>query len=353
MAIRGWPTPDLSCFTHVFGVPPALSPLFNAARVRDIVRAHAAHITAAGPQMVRRAGLNWTYAEQRVGLPYRRSTLSCELDHIAAFRLAGHWFLSTKITNAPSDDWLPDYARAYSEEYVRMDDAGRLVAAKMTLPILGGDGSEATPNATTSVTRWRGAAEPNQVGNAAVEHNLAIRSAVEEADMFVRQVQDAISASNIAILALPMVLNVVPVALVAEVSLPALIACGVMSDVLTALPMGIKGVELMGISRRRFATVVTRMTGVSDTSKAAAGEMWVAECRTVERVRPVGVVFVVVAAVMMTVGVLVDFCAWRFMWCGTRRKRQVRLEVESSGREVEEDPFIAKMEVYSSDDEHL
>ena len=63
-----------------------------------------------------------------------------------------------------------------------------------------------------------------------------------------------------------MVLNVVPVALVAEASLPALIACGVMSDVLTALPMGIKGVELMGISRRRFATVVTRMTGASDTS---------------------------------------------------------------------------------------
>ena len=82
--------------------------------------------------------------------------------------------------------------------------------------------------------------------------------------------------------------------------------------------------------------------------------MWVAECRTVERVRPVGgVVFVVVAAVMVTVGVLVDVCAWRFMWCATRRKRQVRLEVECSGKEVEEDPFIEKMELYSSDDEHL
>lgn len=306
---------------------------------RPRARARGAAVSAIPVQLAGLVGLTWRRAENKASWRFDSAVLTCRVAAESAVRVRGEWYTRLQITNEPGADWLPDYGRAF----VRSDN-GTLVSARMTLPVRGGDREEATPDASTGIARWRGPVRPFLMGVHNIEDHLPPRKAMSTADVSVRQEQDATSASNIPILAQPMVLNIVPLALVSEVSLPALIVYGVMSDVLTALPMAIKGVELMAISGQRFASVVTGMTDVSPSMESVAAEMWLAECRTVENVRPVGIVFMVVAAVMMVVGVFVDVLARRYMCCGKPIRRKKDTSVEENqvlvGHEPDRDKAI-------------
>lgn len=135
-------------------------------------------------------------------------------------------------------------------------------------------------------------------------------------------------------------MNLVPIALVADVSRTTLLVYVFMSSVLTALPMGIKGVELLMTADKRFESVVTRMSDASVEEESIVAEMWVVECRTMEEVRPIALAHVIVAFVMMVVGVVLEVVARVVMWRGTpwvRRKEWDEEEGFLDGDDVSED----------------
>lgn len=170
---------------------------------------------------------------------------------------------------------------------------------------------------------------------------------VQKADVVVQQVQDATSPSNIAILALPLILNLLPIALFAELSFPGLMPYCLLNDVLTTLPMAIKGVELVQISNRRFTIVLTRMTDTSPERESVAAEMWVAEFHRVESIQPIGVAFIAVAGAMLVLGVMVDACARLFMCCGqpfTMISKKLCEEDEATLLDDESEPELIQLE---------
>lgn len=325
---RGWPLPEYpTCVTDVHGLPAGIADKMglSVAGVHELIVKRGLSVDARASAIVAAAAPNWTHAEFPVRHAFARGRLRCSVDHLPAFRLGGLWHIGTQVTNRDRGAWVADWKRAYLDEYLRPAGPGddTLVAATMTLPPLPGmdDRRVVRTDATTVVARWAGATHPSQFYSMQLEDNDALRDALEAGDHFVQQVQDAMAASNVAILALPLVLNLVPVAVVADVRWATVVWFAVLSDVLTALPMVIKGAELIKITRSSFAGMVTRMADPTKDARAVAvpAEVWVAECRVKGAVRPTGVVFVAVGVGMMLLGISLEVWARWWLW-GCSRK---------------------------------
>jgi len=87
---------------------------------------------------------------------------------------------------------------------------------------------------------------------------------------------------------------------------------GIASNVLTVLPMVIKGIELIAISRQRFRAVVVEMGDTRDgVEMTLPAEMSIATCRTVKRASS-GFTFVGVALCAMAVGLSLEVLTWRY-----------------------------------------
>lgn len=100
-----------------------------------------------------------------------------------------------------------------------------------------------------------------------------------------QQVEDAATLSIIANLGLPLLLNLILVALFTEGSANKLLAYILLSDLLTVVPIGIKVVELLLIHRARYRSGILRITSPSPISELgernfgfAAEGIWASEC---------------------------------------------------------------------------
>ena len=128
----------------------------------------------------RLAALNWKVADLKVNYMFTCGTLTCEVGHTTAFQINKDWHADLRITSPASGSWVPDRQRIYVDEFVLVDSSDGLENAIVTLPIMGGDGEEATANATTFIVAWQGAVEPYQFGNILMRDILAIQDAGSE-----------------------------------------------------------------------------------------------------------------------------------------------------------------------------
>jgi len=130
-------------------------------------------------------------------------------------------------------------------------------------------------------------------------------------------------------------MNLIPVALVADVSRTTAVFLAVLSDVLTSLPMAIKGVELLAISGNRFLSVATRVGDVRSENGSVAAEMWMVSCGTYDQVRPIGIAFLVVSISFMFLGIALEFlCRW-YVNRNRRRKLLLELAADKSYKSLE------------------
>ncbi len=128
---------------------------------------------------------------------------------------------------------------------------------------------------------------------------------------------DAVQKSNMAILLLPLMMNLVPVALFADVNTLGMIVYTALTDVLTAVPLAIKGWELLDISANSHTVAASYYTGEMGPGENAIAELFIAKCHTFERRVGIGISFIVVAVVFMIFGVSFELFAKRYM----RRRR--------------------------------
>lgn len=80
--------------------------------------------------------------------------------------------------------------------------------------------------------------------------NLALQRALQRGEHQTQQTNDAKKPSNIANFVFPLVMNVVTVSVIAEVSTIGILPYTLLTGVLTAVPVAIKGVELLLIGNR-------------------------------------------------------------------------------------------------------
>ena len=255
--------------------------------------------------------------------PYRTATSSCRLQLVAGTRVERDWFVLIQITNVPIRHHAPDYGRQYLEELVRTHVNGTLSwPLRMKLRQIGNGKLGMWHNdTTTSINNRRWTANAGFLGRTPVRQNPAIERALERAEGDARRATDTKTASNTAILLLPLLLNFVPVSFFARVTAVAMLIYMLLSDVLTVLPLLIKGVEMIWISRQRhYAVVTTISSGVVGKSPSSAGEIFAAECRAMDDVLVVGWVFVAVALVFMVGGVALELLAGNY--CDGRGRKE-------------------------------
>lgn len=258
---------------------------------------------------------NFTEPDFAYNCLYKTATQNCVLHPIAAIRLGrdADWHLGTGIHNKNKTAQLPNFGRHNIIEYATYKD--RKLSAPLPMNVyVRQDGQGERPrrtDATTVMLSWRGQANPSTFSRIEVADNPAIHESLDKSDLDVQQAIDATSPSNIAILMLPLLLNFVPIALLADVGTLTMLLYTIMSDVLTVIPLLIKGIELLIISSRKHRSVVVRISSFTNATRTdiAVAEMWAAECTVSGSVRSTGYAFLALSLVALVVGILSEIGA--------------------------------------------
>ena len=328
-ALQGFAEPAFNCASDVHGVLMSrndepgytLDDLYKAIfnrgvaikrRVKDIALRVIDNFTSPG------VPFNYTFSTV---------TAHCSMSAVCLAREGEHWRNILMISNAAKDHFLVDGHQQSIAEYARVVDGKLGDNMLMRLPVIDNGKIERVilDNTTTMIQSWAGNPNPSCFREIPVDENPAMLEAIDLADHSSQIVEDALTSSNMAILLLPLGLNLIPLSLIAEQGTIAILLYTLLSDVLTVIPLGIKGVELVIIQKRKFRSVVTRVISpeLRNSTKpfASGGEMWGAECQVKNDVRKTGYALIITAIVFLVLGVGAEIAAKKYLvWRrGTRR----------------------------------
>lgn len=216
---------------------------------------------------------------------------------------------------------MTKYDRQFLIENTRLTLAGDKFYTgpfNMTLPIRTNTPANLTYmyNATTALVSESGTGLKGIYGYTFHRNNPALQQALDDSNLVLQQAEDAMAASNIAIIMLPLFLNILPISFVSDIRTRKMLIYVISADFLNAAPLCFKGVELIYIGKRRAQSVVTRISSAigGEVSETAAAEIWAADCTTDNRVHATGVAFVVLAVVVALLGAVGEVVGWIYAY---------------------------------------
>ena len=153
--------------------------------------------------------------------------------------------------------------------------------------------------------------------------NPSIEVAFEKADIVLQQLANTLLPSTLAILFLPLILSLIPISCFSYVSTTYMLGYTLLTDVITTTPLAIKGIELLYIQRRRFRSVVVRISSNFNNNGelpgSAASETWASECRTEDEVGRIGAIFLGIALFALVLGIFLELVVFHYV----RRRRKL------------------------------
>lgn len=323
--VRGWEVPDTSCISDVYGTTPTegvINPHYERSKRKpltptDLFQAVTRHSdlvnqTAARAAFAAGVSSNWTNPSRAREFVHEVRSQICNYDYTAFVKLDGKWFLAERITNEQRNVVLDVGKRNFLYEYIRPGDQPH------PMELRNFQTDVVQEDASTVLGLFMGIVTGSAFSVIFPTDNLAVEDAIHLGEHQTQQADDATTPSNIAILAFPLVMNVVPVALIADVNTFGMLVYTILTDILTAVPLAIKGVEVLLVGRRYNDAAVTRITGAnadpdpSDRTVKAA-EVWVAECHAKGSLTAKGVILLLVAVAFMVGGVIAEFWARRWV----------------------------------------
>lgn len=270
---------------------------------------HAARNISVIPPRTEKA-LNWTRGAFRIAnWDLREDGQRCSLERSFGYRKNGYWYIRAELTNAPVEATLEDLSRQYVSEFVREDSEISLSTIHFAY-----DGSIAATNgtlmnSTTTLERWGGRVGLSAVGSFSFEDIAALNEAHANNAIAVDIASDSITISNIAILALPMMMSIFPSAFVADLNTAAFVAYLVFTDIFSVLPLLIKGVELINSAKSQEAVFAIQLGDENFLQM----EIFSAECAGVDTYRKWGIVFIVTSIITIIIGVALELIADHIM----------------------------------------
>lgn len=332
---RGFFQPDMSCITDFEGTRTRRDQpeLISRNDLHDAILLPALQLQKNARTIVDRTVMNWTQPFVVRSSPAESGSARCTVEAQGAVKVNNLWYTVVFLQSTPRDQFSPNFGRQVLVELLRAEGGTLLAPLNVCVPTRPKRDEERQyrNDYTTVLGSFRGRANAGTFfSSGTILDNLAFQAAVSEADVFLQQADDATTPSNIAILMLPLALNMVPIALVADVSTAMLLAYALLSDVLTVIPLGIKGVELIIIGNQVVTESVTRMSSSisSPPSNTSAVELWVAKCQAKSGIKQTGIVFLVLAIVFLVGGVAAEFLARDFAARRRARRREALLQRE-------------------------
>lgn len=260
--------------------------------------------------------VNWPTVDGALQRTVSGDLLKCRVSHLPAFRIGGTWSVGTRITNAPLDKSLADGARHFLGEIINTGPDGGLQAIPMSL-YRKGDDSGPVNDTTTSISSWGGKVEISYFTKIETE-NLAVMQRIRQETGRERQyLLETIVPSNVAILALPIFMTLVPISCIEQVDTSVLILYSLISDVLSTLPLAIMGVELLSAAHSKRTACDAWLVG-AEGKELAIGEVWCAVCDGNTTFSVYGSSFIATAVFFMLAGISAELIAY---WYYNRRKK--------------------------------
>ncbi len=268
-------------------------------------------LEGSGRRLVEQTGVGarWTGGPfTHYAFNYSSALQTCEIRHVAAFRARGVWAVLGSLTSHPTNRRRIDRGRHYLEEYLtnKNGSVGNLQLAVNNSDLV-------RVNATTTQSTWGGVpAASIFLEVIKLENNPAIEAAMRTGSRFLEQAEDSKTAANIAIMILSCSLALVPIALFADVGTITALVYTIVTDIVSCLPLAIKGIELIQLSATTIAESSTLVYGLDSELDLGVAEVWVAKCTTRMMLRRLGIGFLAVALATMVVGLVLEiYCRAR------------------------------------------
>lgn len=324
---HGLPEPDMTCLTEFEGVHNNVNTtnlwLDTPVSVDNV---YDAIITRADTMYRNRVIIadtilgNWTTPDVNIHYLYNTTSKRCMINHVGGMRVGEKWYIFTTVTNKPRRKSVPLFHRQWLTEYIHAYPNASALAAPLQCSVPQRPPDSAPPDtphilindSTTILGSSGGFAGPYAFNSMYPEENPALISAMDQSDLSIQQADDALAPSSLAILLLPLAMNVIPLALISEAATTrATLLYALLTDVATVVPLSIKGVELVVIGHQRHRAIVMRLTAAvnGEMSESAAMELWGAQCRADGDILPAGIGFIVVALVFLLLGIVLELYA--------------------------------------------
>lgn len=245
----------------------------------------------------------------------------CSVEVLSGYRVKNVLYLYTSMTNHPVDLNVPDFQRQYVEEWVREDMKTSLRMIQPQLLHFPNGSLERGPwqKTTTLFSRWGASDKLSSHGAMVMEDVLAITTALRRTQQRVSQAEDSLVPSNIAILALPLLMALVPSTVLGDQTSLGILIYVTFTDVMNVFPFLIKGVEPFMTGNMEERETVAYHVGDNQFGEI---EMWAALCAGPSGFERTGAVFVAISVVLIVTGIAIEFIANRVQ---KRRRMQASL----------------------------
>lgn len=332
---NGWKATIPPCVSNLFHIPSTSTRSLQYS-VDDLYRALVTRV-GLGRNMsrsIQKALKIWT----DVNITFRgndsvvRQNIKCDLYFTLGFRIDGEWFMSNSYSTHRQNHWAAEGKRQIVVEYTKVErgidySKPTLLPMELSLPVR--PPANATNNkhcltneSTTRLAIRSGSSSVSGFYGVTADKIEVIADVLEKAEITIRHANDALFWSNIAILSLPLMVNLVPLSIVSNVKSRRVFIYLIITRVLAALPMLIKGVEIIVISQKEFTSILTR-TGVGRSkTDIVAAELWIAKCQVNEDIEGKGISFIVTAVLSVLLGLLFEIIA---IWQAKKKYNQYML----------------------------
>lgn len=253
---------------------------------------------------------------------------TCTVNYATAIRIQnGTWYIIASLTSSHVDN---GGSRHRIVEHIDQDLRGPLklkLSSKEDREKFKPDEFRKAKRTsyTTAYAETKGSAHISRILNMQLTENLALNNAVQRNLQSINQAEDATTKANFAILILPLMMSFIPVALVADVSDIATLFYVLLTDVFSAVPFIIKGIELVITGSLSEDSAETWLIGEDGSEQVA--ETWIASCKPKLRYQTIGIIIICVGLITIIVGILLEFFARKWM----SRKRDMGENPEPFG----------------------
>ncbi len=331
----GLQSPKSQCFTQIeFGSSKSRTIMQQMRKLNEAFQVTGEK--AAGS--ARKKGSRTNFFERQIGCwknvvspmsaPWKTDALQCSVLRSAGFRRSVNekFNLRITLTNAFVNASLPEKQRHYLSEAWTYDETSDTIRAVPKPSFMRGELNVLRNDTTTVLATWGGSVKLSYFINIPTQKGPAMRYVGEATSHLQDSVYDSITPSNIAILVFPALLALVPISTFElpslEDKLNKVVFYSAVTDVVTALPLFIKGAELLVLGTKKYTKCTAWAVGVEGDGLAVT-EMWCAECMHHSFFRNTGAVIIVVAFVFLILGVVLEIFA--FLWIRRKRWHEQRI----------------------------
>lgn len=261
-------------------------------------------IARAGSGPFERIIASWPSVVGDVSASYLDDVYKCHVWGVVGVRARGHWGVHVKMTNADVYTTMSEGGRQYLREIIGLDRRGRLGAMRVSAWREGGIRVNDT---TTTLAHWGGRPQVSEFFQLPVRDTPALKQILDVRSKDRDLVQDTVFGSNVAILALPIFMTLIPVSAVDYVDKPLVVLYAMITDVFSTLPLLVKGIELLVLRDVEGCESWVQGVEAEDPQSTAIIETWCASCAARASFRRYGYAFVASALFFMMVGLTTEW----------------------------------------------